>query len=68
VLVGCNTAVGVQVGGRLIRGVGVGVGRATNAGRVGGGKGLNPMYGLVKTTRTSRLAPQVINKTSSVSR
>jgi len=60
VAVGCKVAVGVQVGGSWWSGVGVPVGKANAGGKVFGGKGFIPFWGLIKiakkTTTTARTA------------
>lgn len=51
--VGSSVGRGVQVGGRTLRGVGVEVGKEMAAGKVGGGNGFNPEYGLMKIVRNT---------------
>jgi len=51
VLVGSDVGKGVQVGGRMLRGVAVEVGIATGEGKDTGLKGLMDAFGLVKTSR-----------------
>jgi hypothetical protein len=53
-------AVGVQVGGNTLRGVGVAVGKASKAGSVGGGKGLSALFGFEKTKNTAEPAHRAV--------
>jgi hypothetical protein len=68
VAVGTREAVGVQVGGKISRGVGVAVGKDARDGSVGGGKGLNPMYGLMKIMRKTVPTHKAARTTTTVNR
>jgi hypothetical protein len=60
VLVSSSVGGGVQVGGRMLRGVDVWVGIATGEGRAGGLNGLRDILGLMKTVRkvaTTQITP-----------
>jgi hypothetical protein len=67
VLVGCGVTVGVQVGAKTWRGVGVAVGKEIKAGIVGGGNGLKLMYGLTKIATTARATHRKMRITRTVS-
>jgi hypothetical protein len=68
VFVGSGVALGngVQVGGNTWRGVGVGLGMTMIAGKVGGGKGLNPLRGFRKMLAMIPPLQSVPNNTSTV--